>query len=520
MPPALARLVRAGEVVGGPASAVKELCENSLDAGAMQITVTISSDTVSCITVEDNGAGMTPEDMGLCMLVHATSKTYNARELENPLYFGFRGEALSALAACACVSLRSRRIGYDCHLIESRNGVIGEVVPCSGLPGTCITVENLFRGLPARLAMLRSRAAEAADIRKTIEHLSLSRPDVCFVLLRENRQLLRLEPGSLTERINALSDDPGIDVFAERDGWTLEGRLYVGVPSKPESRLVVNGRPVLRDSAFAQALKKVAAALARGRHHAFRGRLVTPPDVVSYNVHAAKEEIKYVSPDFARDFIVRSLTETVREVRGRGYSHEWEGVGFTPAAPEAGTGVLGKVIGIAGDNYIISLTESGLVLTDAHAGHERVLLEELRSTAAPAHPVILSAPLIVPVPPGGEEKLETCLDMLHSVGFETDSMGDGYLIVRAVPAVFGGIITPISFRSLLDVCEKGEDILIRKIADIACRAAFRTGDGLTHEKADAILRDMEKTPGSGFCNHGRPTSVKMGMKAMATVFGR
>ena len=512
MLPELSRLLKAGEVVGKPSSAVKELCENSLDAGASRITIRISNNCTDFISVEDDGCGMGQEDLVHCMKEHSSSKTYDKTELANPKNLGFRGEALSALLSCSNVNIQSKTDGSNCYSISSFNGNIEDTVPCSGVNGTTITINNLFYNMPARLAMISKPYQEISDITSIIISLSISCPGVDFTLIHNNKNILHLPKMEFFERIKNLSNEDAIKIDYQKDGWSLKGYIYIAPKKKNGNIFIIGSRSVIRDIAFSNALKRIANTYAHKQSHSFRGVLEVPENTVLCNVHASKEEIKYLDVHFAKDFIFNGFSSCIAEARGHGYAHSWDNNKLL-SIPTVNEKPLGQVIGIQGDNYIISTTDNGLVLTDAHAGHERVILEKIRLSLVKT--IFLQPVMVVPILNGNYEHLE----ILNSIGFNIDDMGDGYWVVNKIPSILSGI-SESAINSILIACDQGRDVVLEKISDIACRMAFRTGQGLTIEMADSILREMEVTPGSGFCNHGRPTSVKIDLNAMARLFGR
>ena len=523
LPENLARLVRAGEVVRDPACVVRELADNAADAGASEIRITLSDDGgIEAILVEDDGHGMTPEDLTLCLLPHATSKTHGPEDLDAPKTLGFRGEALHALATCADVSITSRIADSDTNdgaawRIESRDSHVGEVVPTSGMLGTRVRVSDLFTRVPARLAMLGTASKRRVEVKRAVMRLALARPHVGFTLTGAGAPL-RLPRAGLVERIAALF--PGVAGtavdFAE-DGRRLCG-LLAELP-RGEGALVVNGRAVIRDTAIAAAMTGLPKALTGGRRMTFVGTLDVPSAALSHNVHAAKEEVRHADPAAVTAFVRRALTAATGKVLGGGALHDWTGVGIRALeANDLAERPLGRVMGVMGDNYVAARTaDGGLVLVDAHAAHERILLEEMRLSARErCAPVRLNTPVCVMPPPS----ITDAIGLLADLGVEAVEMDGRVLAVLAVPESLVGVTDASAVLSWLAAAARGEDAALVVMADAACRAAFRTGDGLTHEAAEALLRRMEVTPSSSVCNHGRPTTVKLSPSDMARLFGR
>ena len=515
----MVRLLRAGEVVGNPASAVKELVENSLDAGATRISIFLDNGGARSIVVDDDGWGMTEGDLALCLLPHASSKVSEETDLDTPHWLGFRGEALAALStSCASVEVRSRRDGDHGWSVRSTDGSIGEVMPASCIPGTRVEVLGMHAHAPARLAMFKGAAREAALVRKMLEHVSLGAPSVSFRLQSGKNVLLCLSAVStVQERISELRDETGIDVDVEDEGWMVQGRIFPGT-SRMENRWLMGGRAVQRDTALSLALRSAGRGLAGGGGTpSFWGTVQPPQGYVLHNVHAAKEEVRHRVPEKAAATLGRIFLSAARPARGNGHTHPWQGDGLLPVTLEGGTGILGDVLGIAHGGYVISLSDGGLVLVDAHAAHERILLEALRG---PVQSMSLPQPSVVQLDTQEWDILESGRDALLDMGFGLLDMDSGAIAVIAVPEVLGSWMPSEAFKAALVALPYGRSAVEERLADLACRSAWRNGDGLDCQTATRLLRTMEVTPSSSVCNHGRPTCVRLPQEAMARLFGR
>ncbi|WJS98017.1 DNA mismatch repair endonuclease MutL [Novosphingobium humi] len=605
LPENLVNRIAAGEVVERPASALKELMENSIDAGAGQISVRLSDGGLDAIEVTDDGCGMAPDQMALALERHATSKLPDeAIELVTTL--GFRGEALPSIASVARFSIESRPRGAA----EGWRRVVdhGEVVedgPAALPPGTRIRVDNLFAKIPARRKFLRSGRSEYAACLDVVRRLAMARPEVGFVLEHDGRRVLSVQPGqSGPARVaqivaRELAED-GVIIELERGPVRLTG--VAGLPTfnrgvADHQYLFVNGRPV-KDRLLVGAVRGAYAdMLARDRHAVLALFLDVPPEEVDVNVHPAKTEVRFRDPSFIRGFIVSGLrhalegagqktaqtpaapamaawTSGIAQVEpiapapapslsslfARQYAPNYSSVpnrvseagaawrGYEAqvmapaqdlpmgraeaaqeAAPEAVRHPLGVARGQVANTYIIAEAEDGLVIVDQHAAHERIVLERLKAAGAGdkvAAAQALLLPEVIELDEPSCDRLEEAIPTLAQHGLALERFGPTAMLARSVPAALGkGDVQALVRDVADDLAANGDALLLGErldlvLATMACHGSVRAGRALNVAEMNALLREMEVTPRSGQCNHGRPTWVKLAHGDIEKLFGR
>ena len=582
--------IAAGEVVERPASAVKELVENALDAGATRVLIEVAHGGKSLIRVSDDGCGMGPDDLPLALSRHATSKI-DGSDLLNIKSFGFRGEALPSLGAVGRLKITSRAQGHEGHEIAVNGGVTDAIRPAALSRGTIVELRDLFFATPARLKFLRSDRAEMQAITDVVRRLAMAEPAVGFTLkdmTDAGRVVLRADPESgdlfdaLAGRLRGLLGRDFIDnalmIDAERDGLCLRG--YAGLPTASRGAAVaqfffVNGRPV-RDKQLYGALRAgYMDVLARDRHPAAALFLDCPPARVDVNVHPAKAEVRFRDPDRVRGLVVASLRDALagagpqsattigdgmlgafrpEATTPRIYqmdrpsqtslirARDWQAphlaeapTPWTPSArieegatlPEATTRPLGAARAQLHENYIIAQTETGMVIVDAHAAHERLVYERLKHQMEENG--IARQALLIPeiVTLGADaERLLSHADDLAALGLIIEPFGPGTIAVRETPALLGAVAVEPLLRDILDqIDDLGRSEALRARLDavlsrIACHGSVRTGRRMSGDEMNALLREMEATPKSGQCNHGRPTFVTLALSDIEKLFGR
>ena len=582
--------IAAGEVVERPASAVKELVENALDAGATRVLIEVAHGGKSLIRVSDDGCGMGPDDLPLALSRHATSKI-DGSDLLNIQSFGFRGEALPSLGAVGRLKITSRAQGHEGHEIAVNGGVTDPIRPAALSRGTIVELRDLFFATPARLKFLRSDRAEMQAITDVVRRLAMAEPAVGFTLkdmTDAGRVVLRADPESgdlfdaLAGRLRGLLGREFIDnalmIDAERDGLCLRG--YAGLPTASRGAAVaqfffVNGRPV-RDKQLYGALRAgYMDVLARDRHPAAALFLDCPPARVDVNVHPAKAEVRFRDPDLVRGLVVASLRHALaaagpqsattigdgmlgafrpEAMTPRIYqmdrpsqtslirARDWQAphlaeapTPWTPSArieegatlPEATTRPLGAARAQLHENYIIAQTETGMVIVDAHAAHERLVYERLKRQMEENG--IARQALLIPeiVSLGADaERLLSHADDLAALGLIIEPFGPGTIAVRETPALLGAVAVEPLLRDILDqIDDLGRSEALRARLDavlsrIACHGSVRTGRRMSGDEMNALLREMEATPKSGQCNHGRPTFVTLALSDIEKLFGR
>ncbi|MDW3224092.1 MAG: DNA mismatch repair endonuclease MutL [Paracoccaceae bacterium] len=581
--------IAAGEVVERPASAIKELVENALDAGARCIAIDYSDGGKTLIRVTDDGCGMTKEDLPLALSRHATSKI-DGSDLLNIHTFGFRGEALPSLGAVGRLTIASRADGSDGFEISVDGGVSKALKPAALKTGTTVTLSDLFYATPARLKFLRTDRAEAQAISDVIKRLAMAEPFVEFVLRdvsgeRKDREIFRApsEQGDLFSALHGrLSRVMGrefaenaLAIDAQREGLHLTG--YAALPTYSRGSaiaqyLFVNGRPV-RDKLLIGALRGAYSDfLSRDRHPAAALFIDCDPALVDVNVHPAKSEVRFRDPGLVRGLIVSALKHSLAEAGHRASSTVAdatlgamlpEAVGariyqmdrrpaptmsspsFQETAPvwgrvestkplqgdkddETPGYPLGTARGQVHENYIIAQTENGMIIVDQHAAHERLVYEKLKrqmSENGVARQALL-IPEIVELSVNDCARLIEIADQLEKFGLVIEPFGGSALAVRETPAILGQVDAKAIISDILDElsdqnCSNTLQVRIEAILSrIACHGSIRSGRWMRAEEMNALLRDMEATPHSGQCNHGRPTYVELKLSDIERLFGR
>jgi len=582
--------IAAGEVVERPASAVKELVENALDARATRIVVDVADGGKTLIRVTDDGCGMTGEDLPLAVARHATSKI-DGSDLLNIYSFGFRGEALASLGAVGRLTITSRVAGAEAAQIAVTGGRMAPVRPAALTRGTVVELRDLFFATPARLKFLRSDRAELQAIADVVRRLSMAEPHVGFTLNEASagaaRVLFRADPqsgdlfdalhGRLTGILGAEFTQNAIAVDVERDGLRLVG--YAALPtysrgSSAQQYVFVNGRPVL-DRLLLGALRVAYFdVLSRDRHPAAVLNLICDPDRVDVNVHPAKSEVRFREPEAARSLIITGLrtalsgaghrasttvaTETLAAMRPEpqkwsysppilpsqssltaAYQAQAPMAGFAEAPtarvapsedvpPPADHHPLGAARAQVHENYIIAQTANGMVIVDQHAAHERLVYERLKRQMAESGITAqaLLIPEIVELSATDAARLLEAAPDLAQIGLTIEPFGGNALAVREVPAILGQVNAANLLRDVLDeLTDAGDSTLIRAKIDavlsrMACHGSVRSGRQMRPEEMNALLREMEATPHSGQCNHGRPTYVELKLHDIERLFGR
>src|SRR5438270_6181673 len=573
LPPELINRIAAGEVVERPASALKEVVENSLDAGATQVAVRLSAGGLEFIEVVDDGAGMNPGEMRLALERHVTSQLPDDA-IDRVMSFGFRGEALPSIASVSRLTQESRVRGADGWRIAVDQGELVEEGPAALPPGTRLRVEGLFDKVPARRKFLRSPRAEYAACLDAVRRLAMARNDVGFTLDHDGRRILTLQaaepPTRVAELLSHELERHAIGIDCTRDGLRLTGVISLPTFNRgmaDQQYLFVNSRPV-KDRLLVGALRAAYRDLiARDRHPIAALFLEVPLEEVDVNVHPAKTEVRFRDPGAVRGLIIGALRRALDEETQRSAAREqaaapvmWTSSASYALEPGLGSAIgavreeqrlfepvtfvpqaraepavepvpnfpLGVARGQVAATYIVAEAEDGLVIVDQHAAHERLVLERMR--AAREGGAIARQALLIPEVVELEEPdcdwLEAAAAELAAMGLELERFGPTAMLVRAVPAVLGrtdigglladlaaeiaGLGGPLSLRDKLD----------HVAATIACHGSVRAGRVLSVAEMNALLREMEVTPRSGQCNHGRPTWVKLAHGDIEKLFGR
>ncbi len=582
LPDAVVNRIAAGEVVERPAAAVKELVENAIDAGAGRIDCGLRAGGAAWISVDDDGAGIARADLALALERHATSKLADD-DLVDIRTLGFRGEALPSIGAVARLTIVSRAEGAtEAGRIAVDNGEPGAVEPAARARGTRVEAAGLFRAVPARLKFLKSARAEYLAAADMLKRLAMARPAIAFSLEHDGRRAWASPAASdplarLADVLGAEFAENSVPVALEADGLRLSG--HAGLPTwhrgtAQAQYLFVNGRPV-RDRLLQGAVRAGYEELVpRGRFPVLALFLDVPPDRVDVNVHPAKTEIRFRDGGRVRSLIVSALRRALAEEGHRAAvppaGFGMGGVGAAgsligrfrpggtgapplelaeraavwqapldpglhpsapppaPEAPEAAGLPLGAARAQLHDTYIVAQTGDGIVLVDQHAAHERLVLERMRRALADGPPPrqTLLLPEVVELEEAGAERLAAKAEELGELGLVLERFGPEAVLVRETPAALGEADVKGLVRDLADdLAEHGLALTLKErlehvAATMACHGSVRAGRRLGAQEMDALLREMEATPRSGQCNHGRPTYVELKLADIERLFGR
>jgi DNA mismatch repair protein MutL len=597
LPEQVVNRIAAGEVVERPASVVKELVENAIDAGASRIDVFTDGGGRRRIGITDDGGGMTAKDLSLAVERHATSKL-DDEDLLQIRTLGFRGEALPSIGSVARLSITTRHASEPhAWALSVEGGAKSAIMPAALAHGTRVEVNDLFYATPARLKFLKTDRTEAEAIREVVRRLAMARPDIAFTLAGEERAPVTWAaalPGA-AGRLTRLGDILGaefrshaIEVHSEREGVVVAG--YAAAPALTRANalgqyLFVNGRPV-RDKLILGAVRAAYSDyLPRDRHPVVALFIALDPREVDANVHPAKTEVRFRNAGLVRALIVHGLKEGLaREGRrtaansggsalssfrpafaARPGNWDWrqspalpsaplpsfEGAAapafaertqtaFDVGAPTADMRIEAQPIGDLVDRplgaartqihetYIVSQTRDGLIIIDQHAAHERIVYERLKASLAKngVQRQILLIPEIVEMDEATVERLLARAEELASFGLAIESFGPGAVAVRETPSLLGKADAGGLLRDLAEHMAEWDEALplerrlMHVAATMACHGSVRAGRRLKPEEMNALLREMEETPNSGQCNHGRPTYVELKLADVEKLFGR
>ncbi len=562
LPEEVASQIAAGEVVERPASVVKELLENALDAGAEAITITISGAGRQLIEVADDGSGIPMDELPLAMARHATSKLSAADDLFRIATLGFRGEALSSIGSVSRFTITSRPLESEMGArLRVEGGHIGEVEPIGAPSGTVVRVEDIFYNVPARLKFLKKDATERRRIDELVTRYALAYPEVRFHLRQENRETLRTSgKGDRREVLAALY---GVEVARQMleldvayEDVTLRGFISpVGLTRSNRRQITffVNGRWV-QDYAIATALVQAYHTMIMvGRSPMAVIFLEMPPDSVDVNVHPTKAEVRFNDPRRVFSDVQRaarrtlmsqpSVPEMTTQVRwtpppgtpSRQPDPAWEMASEAGAEesetptqtelPETSMPLL-RLVGQVGAAYLVAEGPDGLYLVDQHAAHERVLFERFMAQRGGEIPSqILLEAVMVELPPASARLLEEQLPILGKLGFQVEEFGPHTFLVRAIPVLLSGSDPGGALHVLVEDFEEDEaplqsEIEARIIARVCKRAAVKAGQSLSIEEQRALLRDLESCQSPRTCPHGRPTMIHLSIDLLERQFGR
>jgi DNA mismatch repair protein MutL len=563
LPDLLISQIAAGEVVERPASVLKELLENALDAKAAEIQVTLDQGGAKRVQVDDDGAGLAKEDLPLALARHATSKIRSLDDLQGVATMGFRGEALASIAAVARLTIASRaKNGAHAWTIGSEGGSSGTAKPAARAPGTTVLVEDLYFNTPARKKFLRTEQTEFGHCEETFRRIALARPDVAFTLKHNGRVSAHLRAQSIGERAAALLGREFLDASFAVEAQAGALRLYgvAGTPQAARTRadaqyLYVNGRYV-RDRMLSHAVREAYRDQLHGeRQPAYLLFLDLDPRGVDVNVHPAKIEVRFRDAGGIHQFVFHALKRALSPSAAEApvaYARPADSgpglqQGFQLAQPAqayqafmaAATNAvplpdteksppLGYALAQLHGVYILAQNEAGLVLVDMHAAHERIIMEKLKQgldAGALARQSLL-VPAVLAADALDVATAEENSEALEKLGLETSVSGPNELAVRSAPALLaGGDIAGLTRNVLRDIREYGaSEVLAARqnelLATMACHAAVRANRMLSVTEMNALLREMEETERSGSCNHGRPTWFQLTMADLDRLFLR
>jgi len=619
LPDTLVNQIAAGEVVERPASAVKELVENAIDAGAMHIDVTMVDGGKALILVQDDGRGMGPDELPLAVERHATSKLPDD-DLFDIGFLGFRGEALPSIASVSRMTITSRTADADSAWMLAIDAGLRQPVEPAAMPkGTRVEVRDLFHATPARLKFLKAARTELQHAQDMLQRLAMAHPAVAFSLSDGTRTLFRYHaaPGDLFDaRLGRLAAvlgrdfaDNALAVDTEREGLHLRG--HIGLPTynrgnAQQQYLFVNGRPV-KDRLLQGAVRGAYQDyLAHDRHPVLALYLDVPPREVDVNVHPAKAEVRFRDSALVRGLIVSALRHTLDQAGHRastsiagtaldalqpvhqlaaplapprlplplphgGAGSLWSqarpssgqinralqaqapqaggfedlgavfGAAYSaaplpqgrplpegPADEQASAFPLGVARGQVHNTYIVAQTSDGIVIVDQHAAHERLVYERMKTALADSglKRQMLLIPEVVELDEPACDRLLARREELENLGLVLEAFGAGVLVVREIPALLGDTDVIGLVRDLADDLAEWDQALSLqdRLADVcatmACHGSVRAGRRLNQAEMDGLLRQMEATPHSGQCNHGRPTYVELKLKDIEKLFGR
>jgi DNA mismatch repair protein MutL len=570
LPPEVASQIAAGEVVERPASVVKELLENALDAGAKSVIVNITAAGRTLIQVADDGAGIPADELMLAVERHATSKLVSAEDLFRITTLGFRGEALASIGSVSRLTITSRTADSPAGARLRLEGGITSKLEKVGSPlGTVVSVEELFYNVPARLKFLKQDMTERRAIDALLRRYALAYPQVRFKVAEGNTPSLQTSgDGDRRAILAALfgvdTARQMLDVVAEEDGFKLSGFISPTAltrSNRKEITFFINGRWVQDTPLNAALLQAYHTLLMVGRYPLATLFLEVPPEEVDVNVHPAKAEVRFRNPDKVFSFVQRSARRallayapvpqgTLQNLWGSAPSQRqvdpaWslvhaeqsavkgqEAEGIQPATVITQPSVFEKVpllrlIGQVGATYLVAEGPDGLYLIDQHAAHERVLFEKLMAQhelkAIPSQALL--TPVVVHLPPASAKLLEDQVPVLQHFGFHVEPFGQNSYQVRAMPSLFVDSDPAAALRALVEDFEEDEtplqNELEAKIAGRVCkRMAIKAGQILSPEEQRALLNDLETCASPRTCPHGRPTMIHLSVDTLERQFGR
>jgi len=576
LPGHLVNQIAAGEVVERPASVVKELVENSLDAGASAITVDIQTGGQKLIRVRDNGCGIPKDEMVLALARHATSKIVSLQDLESVASLGFRGEALPSVASVARLTLCSRTFGGDsAWQVEADGGAISSPRPAAHPTGSTVEVHDLFYNTPARRKFLRTERTEFNHIDRWVRRLALARPDVAYTLTHNRRTVLKLDAAtddeSRLERLSRICGEAfaahAVLIHREAEDIALSGWLALPTFNRSQADLqfwFVNGRSIGDKTLSHAARHAYRDVLFHGRFPAYVLSISMNPALVDANAHPAKHEVRFRDGRRVHGMVSQAIEYALSATRPGGHDvapasslpeitnvaeQRWmplsgggapsrsavaEAVGMyqamasEPAAERQDLPPLGYAIAQLSGVYVLAENASGLVIVDMHAAHERIVYEKLKRSFDSKE--IVRQPLLVPATLAVSESEAALVDdnaeTFERLGLVVSRAGPGSIVIREVPALLNQADVEGLVRDVLsDLSAAGSssrvgDACDELLATMACHHSIRANRALSHAEMNALLREMETTDRADQCNHGRPTWTTVSMAELDRLFLR
>lgn len=557
----IASQIAAGEVVERPASVVKELLENALDAGAGFIQIRVEGAGQRLIEVTDDGVGIPANELPLALQRHATSKLSRVEDLQHISTLGFRGEALASMASVARLDLVSRPASVDSGArLQAEAGHAGPVEPIGAPTGTSVRVESLFYNIPARLKFLKSEITERRQISDLVARYALAYPHVRFSLEQEGRLTLQTSGNGDRREVLAVLYDASlarrlIDVEATGEEITVQGfisPLDLTRANRSELTFFVNGRAVQDPALSAAVLQAYRGMLMVGRFPLAVLFVHMPPEMVDVNVHPTKAEVRFAERERVFSAVQRAIRRALlahsplpsiapvdsgmswrplpppRETALRSEAEDPEtlaaGLSPQPALPSSGIPLL-RLVGQVGTAYLVAEGPDGLYLVDQHAAHERVLFERFQAQRANVGAQTLLEPATLQLPPAQAELLNQQLDVMGELGFEIEPFGPDTFKVRAIPALLLGSDPQVALRAVVEDFEEDEtplqkELKARLVARICKRIAVKAGQSLAPEEQSQLLRELEACSAPRTCPHGRPTMIHLSIDLLERQFGR
>jgi DNA mismatch repair protein MutL len=582
LPDTLVNQIAAGEVIERPAAAIKELVENSIDAGADKITIDLMQAGKSRIIIDDNGMGMAQDDLALCLSRHATSKLPDS-DLLSIQSLGFRGEALPSIGSISRMTIETRhRDADEAWQISCEGGKIGSIKPSARQKGTKITITDLFYSTPARLKFQKSDQAEIIAVKSVLNRLAMAYPDIEFQCLHNDKRVFHYQKRPLADRLTAILgrdfQKSSMPIDHQNEDVTIKGYASLPTLNKGNAKdqyLFVNGRPVMDKLLLGVLRGAYADVLAGNRYPIVALFLELPFDDVDVNVHPTKAEVRFKAPTAIRNLLFHAIQSAIREQAGvsasmlptqiqrfsqgggariahhyapqvnyaipnmefqpqsrvaeTSYDHDFTPKHVEVTKPPQDDFPLGSALAQFHDNYIVSQTKDGITIIDQHAAHERLVYEKMKADLAAKGILrqILLVPEIIELPQDQVQMLSDQKDILEKAGLVLDSFGDGSIIVREVPSILSDRMNIHDMvKNLADEVEDlgtvdGLEAKINHLlATLSCHGSVRSGRRLNQDEMNQLLRDMEKTPLSGQCNHGRPTMISLSLDDVEKLFKR